>query len=80
MRLAVPTVPASTLAALAPLLADGVTTGAAAEHLHVPFTEAWHLLDNLRVAGAAVLRDCGCGVEWCCAAPTPSADQEGARR
>lgn len=76
----IPPVPADVQAALAPLLTAGVTTDVAAEHLHVPRTTAWHLLDNLRVAGAARLCLCGPGVLWCCAAPNQSADQEGSRR
>ncbi|MFI7470539.1 hypothetical protein [Nonomuraea sp. NPDC049646] len=65
-----PVVPVDVQAVLAPLLAVGVTTAAAADHLHMSRTDAWHMLDNLRLAGAATLRDGGCGVEWCCPTPT----------
>ncbi|YCK35202.1 hypothetical protein ACNF49_14265 [Actinomadura sp. ATCC 39365] len=70
MMLAVPEVPVDVQVVLAPLLAAGVTTTAAADHLHMSPTDAWHILDNLRLAGAATLRDRGCGVEWCCPTPT----------
>jgi hypothetical protein len=80
VRLAAPPVPDDVHTALAPLLAAGVTTASAAEHLHVSTTDAWHWLDNLRVAGAARLCPCGTGVLWCCTTPPPSADQEGAHR
>jgi hypothetical protein len=63
--LTLPAVPVDVQAVLAPLLAAGVTTAAAAEHLHTSRTDAWHHLDNLRLAGAATLRDGGFGVEWC---------------
>ncbi|MFI7468663.1 hypothetical protein [Nonomuraea sp. NPDC049646] len=66
----VPAVPVDVQAVLAPLLTVGVTTAAAAEHLRVSQIDAWHYLDNLRLAGIAALRDCGCGVEWC--RPTPA--------
>jgi hypothetical protein len=74
-----PAVPDDVQAALAPLLAVGVTTAVAAEHLHMSTTDAWHYLDNLRVAGAARLCRCGAGVVWCCAelSPGPLAEQIG---
>ncbi|WP_219471280.1 hypothetical protein [Nonomuraea rhizosphaerae] len=76
MRLAVPPVPAEVVAVLAPLLVAGVSTEAAAERLESSTTEAWHYLDNLRLAGAAVLRACECGVEWCCVQPEQSVSRK----
>lgn len=72
-----PTVPDGVRAVLEPLLAAGVTTDAAAEQLHMSRTDAWHWLDNLRVAGVAELCPCGRGVQWC--RPT-STNSEGFRR
>ncbi|UBU10060.1 hypothetical protein [Nonomuraea gerenzanensis] len=74
----IPPVPDDVQAALAPLLAAGVTTAAAAERLHMSRTDAWHMLDNLRLAGVARLCPCGTGVLWCCA--IPSAQQKGSNR
>lgn len=76
-----PFVPDGVRDVLAPLLAVGVTTDAAAEHLHMSRTDAWHWLDNLRVAGDAAFCPCGRGVLWCRPGFTLDrpAQQEGSR-
>lgn len=76
MKLAAPPVPQAVRDVLDPLLVAGVTTSAAAEHLHMSTTDAWHHLDNLRLAGAAQLCPCGRGVQWCRPGRT---DTEGSR-
>jgi hypothetical protein len=82
MKLSVPPVPDDVLVKLAPLLEVGVTTDAAAEHLQTSKTDAWHYLDNLRLAGSAGFRPCGAEVLWCCPedAPDHPVQQKGQHR